>query len=81
MKCVIINETRDLREKKVLINALISTEMSKTVNNTTEQSILLFALDITGKGLGWSQQKRPHAPPDIANYLMLSVVYRYCHKR
>jgi len=21
-----------------------------------------------------SQQKRPHAPPDIANYLMLSVV-------
>ena len=41
---------------------------------TTKQSILLFALDITEKGLGWSQQKRPHAPPDIANYLMLSVV-------
>ncbi len=81
MKCVIINETSELREKKVLINALISTETSKTVNNTTKQSILLFALHITEKGLGWSQQKRPHAPPDIANYLMLSVVYRYCHKR
>jgi hypothetical protein len=24
-----------------------------------------------------SQQKRPHAPPDIANYLMLSVEVRY----
>jgi len=23
---------------------------------------------------GKSQQKRPHVPPDIANYLMLSVV-------
>jgi len=34
MKCVIINETSELREKKVLINALISTEMSKTVNIT-----------------------------------------------
>jgi len=34
----------------------------------------LFALYITEKGLGWSRQKRPHAPPDIANYLMLSVV-------
>ncbi len=40
----------------------------------TKQSILLFALDITEKGLGWSQQKRPHAPPGIANYLILSVV-------
>jgi hypothetical protein len=40
----------------------------------TRQSILLFALDITEKGLGWSQQKRPHAPPDIANYLMLSLI-------
>ncbi len=40
----------------------------------TNQSILLFALDITEKGVGWSHQKRPHAPPDIANYLMLSVV-------
>ncbi len=43
----------------------------------TRQSILLFALDITEKGLGWSHQKRPHAPPDIANYLMLSVVRLY----
>jgi hypothetical protein len=40
----------------------------------TKHSILLFALDITEKGVGWSHQKRPHAPPDIANYLMLSVV-------
>ena len=70
-----------MREKKVLINALISTAMSKTVNNTTKRSILLFALDITEKGLGWSQQKRPHDHPSIADYLMLSVVYRYCHKR
>jgi len=54
MKCVIINETSALREKKVLINALISTAISKTVNNTTKRSILLFALDITEKGLGWS---------------------------
>ena len=28
----------------------------------TKESILLFALDITQKGLGWSQKKRPHAP-------------------
>ncbi len=34
----------------------------------------MFALDITEKGLGWSHQKRPHDHPDIANYLMLSVV-------
>ena len=45
---------------------------------TTKQSILLFVLDITEKDLGWSQQKRPHAPPDIANYLMLSVIYATC---
>jgi len=32
-------------------------------------------LYITEKGVGWSHQKRPHAPPDIAYYLMLSVVY------
>ncbi len=70
-----------MREKKVLINALMSTEMSKTVNNTTNQGILLLALYITDKSLGWSQQKRPHDHPDIANYLMLSVVYRYCHNR
>jgi len=43
-------------------------------NRSTKQSILFFALDITEKALGWSHQKRPHAPPDIANYLMLSVV-------
>ena len=49
-----INVTTDKREKKVLINALISTEMSETVNNTTKQSILLFALDITNKSLGLS---------------------------
>ena len=30
--------------------------------SATKQSMLLFALDITQKGLGWSQQKRPHAP-------------------
>jgi len=41
----------------------------------TEQSILLFALDITEKELGWSKQERPHAPPDIASYLVLSVVF------
>jgi hypothetical protein len=30
----------------------------------TKQSILLFVLDITEKGVGWSQQKRPHDHPD-----------------
>ncbi len=40
----------------------------------TKKSILLFALYITEKDLRWSQQKRPHAPPDIATYLMISVV-------
>ena len=40
----------------------------------TKQSVLLFALDITEKGAGWSQQKRPHAPPDIADYLILLVL-------
>jgi len=43
---------------------------------TTQQSILFFALHITEKGIGWSQQKRPHAPPDIAKYLVVSVVKR-----
>jgi photosystem II stability/assembly factor-like uncharacterized protein len=43
---------------------------------TTKQSILLFTLDITEKGIGWSHQKRPHAPPDIAKYLVVSVVKR-----
>jgi hypothetical protein len=42
----------------------------------TNESILLFALDITEKGIGWSHKKRPHAPPDIANYLILSVANR-----
>ena len=35
----------------------------------------MLALDITDKGVGWSHQKRPHDHPDVANYLMLSVVY------
>jgi hypothetical protein len=55
--------------------ALISVIWSSLLEiSLTKQKILLFALDISEKGLGWSQQKRPHAPPDIANYLMLSVV-------
>ena len=39
-----------------------------------KQSILLFALDITEKGLEWSQQKRPHDHPDIGNYLIFLVL-------
>jgi len=30
---------------------------------------------------GKSQQKRPHAPPGIANYLMLSVVALEMHEK
>ncbi|UCG67504.1 MAG: hypothetical protein JSW12_11235, partial [Deltaproteobacteria bacterium] len=48
--------------------------MVDSVSLANKHSILLFALDITEKGVGWSQQERPHAPPDIADYLMLSVV-------
>jgi len=48
-------------------------KLKRSVLAITNESILLFALDITEKGLGWSQQKRPHDHPDIANCLMCSV--------
>jgi hypothetical protein len=43
---------------------------------TAKQSILLFALNITVKSLGWSRQKRPRTHPDIVDYLVVSVVKR-----
>ena len=45
--------------------ALISVIWSSLLEiSLTKQSILLFAMDITEKGIGWSQQKRPQDHPD-----------------
>jgi len=62
------------KEERAVLVTVESEVGSAVYFHVTKHSILLFALGITEKDLGWSQQKTPHASPDIANYLMLSVV-------